>query len=228
MTRFPQSIVEKGSQKWMQKLVNDVPSLLDLQVREKLGLSEEEGIRWLSPLKDDDYAEYRDQGFIDLLGVKLNKTCLEDFWPRGGPQWDALGKSSSGKLFLVEAKSHIPELISSLQAEDEGSIEKIKTSLEETKRYLNCRANVEWSQCFYQYANRIAHLYLLRKKNDLPAYLIYVYFMNDVEMNGPTDYQEWEGALKLLNSHLGIGKHRLQKFITDVYVDVRSLLGNKS
>jgi len=48
--------------------------------------------------------------------------------------------------------------------------------------------------------------------------------MNDIEMNGPTTYYEWEGALRLLNSYLGIGKHKLQKFITDVYVDVRTLL----
>jgi len=148
---------------------------------------------------------------------------LTQFWPKGGSQWDALGRISSGKVFLVEAKSHIPELISSLRAEDEGSIRKIKTSLKETKRYLNSRAKVEWSQCFYQFTNLFAHLYLLRN-NDLPAYLIYVYFLNDVEMKGPTTYNEWEGALRLLNSYLGIGKHKLQKFITDVCVDVRTLL----
>lgn len=49
---------------------------------------------------------------------------------------DALGKSSSGKLFLVEAKSHIPELISLLQAKDERSIEQIKASLAERARAL--------------------------------------------------------------------------------------------
>jgi len=223
MARFPQPPCDKDSQKWIQRIINNQPEHLNSQIKAKLNLSRDEHIQWLSPLKDDRYSEYRDQEFIDLLGVKLTVKPLADFWPERGPQWDALGKSSSGKLFLVEAKSHIPELISSLQAGDEESIKKIKTSLEETKDYLNSRAKVEWTQCFYQYTNRIAHLYLLRK-NDLPAYLIFVYFLNDVEMNGPTTYYEWEGALRLLNSYLGIGKHKLQKFITDVYVDVRTLL----
>jgi len=222
MAKFPQHEAKKGSQKWLQKLVNDKPAILNSRIWSALNLSEEEHIEWCSPLKSDDYAEYRDQAFLKLLDVKLEKASLAQFWPDGGPQWDALGKSSSGKLFLVEAKSHIPELISSLQAEDQGSIEKIKKSLRETKRYLNLNAQVEWSQCFYQYANRLAHLYLLRK-NDLPAYLIFVYFLNDVEMNGPATYNEWKGALKLLNSCLGIGKHKLQRFITHVYVDVRTL-----
>jgi hypothetical protein len=219
MTRFSQSIVEKGSQKWMQKLVNDVPSLLDAQVREKLKFSEEEGIRWLSPLKDDDYAEYRDQGFIDLLGVKLNKICLEDFWSRGGPQWDALGKSDSGKLFLVEAKSHISELISSIGAKDENSVRRIRRSLKETKDFLNSNVEVDWSRGFYQYANRLAHLYLLRQ-NDLPAYLVFVYFLNDSEMSGPATIDQWKGAIELLHTYLGITRHKLQKYTADVFIDV--------
>jgi hypothetical protein len=222
MARFPQPEAEKGSQKWVQKLVNDKPEILNSRIWSSLNFSEEEHITWLSPLKGDDYAEYRDQAFLNLLDVKLEKVPLAQFWPEGGPQWDALGKSSSGKLLLVEAKSHISELISSLQAEDQGSIEKITTSLGETKRYLNSSAQVEWTRCFYQHANRLAHLYLLRK-NDLHAYLIFVYFLNDIEMKGPTSLAEWEGALRLLKSALGIGRHKLQKFITNVYVDVRAL-----
>ena len=222
MARFPQPEAKKGSQKWLQKLVNDKPEILNSRIWSSLNFSEEEHIAWLSPLKSDDYAEYRDQAFLNFLDVKLEKVPLAQFWPRGGPQWDALGKSSSGKLLLVEAKSHISELISSLQAEDQGSIEKITTSLGETKRYLNSSAQVEWTRCFYQHANRLAHLYLLRK-NDLHAYLIFVYFLNDIEMKGPTSLAEWKGALRLLKSALGIGRHKLQKFITNVYVDVRAL-----
>jgi hypothetical protein len=222
MARFPQSEAEKGSQKWVQKLVNDKPEILNSRIWSSLNFSEEEHITWLSPLKSDDYAEYRDQAFLNLLDVKLEKVPLAQFWPKGGPQWDALGKSTSGKLLLVEAKSHIPELISSLQAEDQGSIEEIRKSLEETRNYLGASAKIDWSQCFYQCTNRLAHLYLLRK-NNLPAYLIYVYFLNDIEMKGPTSFNEWEGALRLLKSALGIGRHKLQKFITNVYVDVRAL-----
>jgi len=222
MGRFPQVLAEKGSQKWIQKLVNDKSDVLNSRIRTDLNLSEEEDIEWLSPLKGDGYAEYRDQAFLDRLGVRLEKMPLEQFWPRGGPQWDALGGSSSGKLFLVEAKSHISELISTLHALDKRSIRKIQESLRETKRYLNSKAPVEWSRCFYQYTNRLAHLYLLRK-NELPAYLVLVYFINDFDVKGPATFNEWEGAINLLKSFLGIGKHKLQRFMINVYVDVRTL-----
>lgn len=223
MDRFPQSVGEKGSQKWIQRLINKKPELLNLRIRRNLGFPENEEIRWISPLEGDDYAEYRDQAFIKLLGVKLEKMPLEDFWPRGGPQWDAIGRSSSGKLLLVEAKSHIQELISTIKTENEDSLRKICKSLEETKRYLNSTTEIDWSSRFYQYTNRLAHLFFLRELNQLPAYLIFVYFMNDLKMYGPKTIDEWKGALKLLHSYLGIGRHQLQKFITDIFVDVGHL-----
>jgi hypothetical protein len=113
-------------------------------------------------------------------------------------------------------------LISKSKAQDEASMKKIQESLEETGRYLNSSVDAAWSDSFYQYTNRLAHLYLLRK-NELPAYLVYVYFLNDVEMEGPATFYEWGGAIKLLNSRLGIGKHKLRKFITNVYIDVHAL-----
>ena len=101
MARFPQPQAKRGSQKWIQKLINDKPEILNSKIRSALNFSEEEDVQWLSPLKSDDYAEYRDQAFLNLLNVKLERIPLAQFWPKGGPQWDALGKSSSGKLLLV-------------------------------------------------------------------------------------------------------------------------------
>jgi hypothetical protein len=222
MPRFTQLAAKKGSQKWLQKLVNEKPELLDQQIRKNLKLCESEDIYWLSPLKNDLYSEYRDQAFIKLFDVELKQTPLAQFWPRGGPQWDALGKSSSEKLFLVEAKSHISELISTLKAENENSVKRIAKSLEATKHYLSSETEFDWSSGFYQYANRLAHLYLLRK-NQLPAYLVCVYFVNDLEMRGPATIYEWKGAIELLHSYLGIRKHKLQKFITEIFIDVNDL-----
>jgi len=202
--------------------VNENPELLESKIRADLDLPENEKISWLSPLEEDEFSEYRDIQFVKLLDVKTEKP-LEDFWPSGGPQWDALGRSNTGRLFLVEAKSHIPELISSLRAENEDSIRLINESLEETKRYLNSSVQVDWSKRFYQYTNRLAHLYFLRVLNKLPAYLVLVYFVNDVEQKGPISVSEWEGALKLLHSDLGLGRHKLQKYICDVFIDVNAL-----
>lgn len=222
MGRFPQSPSQKGSQKWIQKGVNENPGLLESKIMAELDLPENEKISWLSPLEEDEYAEYRDKQFLERLDVKT-EIPLEDFWPSGGPQWDAFARSNTGRLFLVEAKSHIPELISSLRAENEDSIRLIHESLEETKRYLNSGADVDWSHRFYQYTNRLAHLYFLRLLNKLPAYLVFVYFVNDIEQKGPTSVPEWEGALKLLHSYFGLGRHKLQNYICDIFIDVSAL-----
>lgn len=48
----------------MQHFVEHRPEALDGAI----GLG---AIRWLSPLRRDDFAEYRDQAFLDLLGVRL-------------------------------------------------------------------------------------------------------------------------------------------------------------
>jgi len=222
MARFPQTQAKKGSQKWIQKLVNDRPEILNSQIWSTLDFSEKEHIQWFSPLKNDDYAEYRDQAFLKLLDVKLEELPLDEFWPKGGPQWDALGRSASGKLFLVEAKSHIQELISTLQAKDKDSVKRILKSLGEVKDSLGSKTDFDWSKCFYQYTNRLAYLYLLRK-NGLCAYLVFVYFLNDFEMKGPTTVFEWEGAIKLLHSCLGIGRYKLRAYTIDVFVDVNQL-----
>jgi hypothetical protein len=223
MARFPQGKAEKGSQKWLQVLINEKQEFLNSLVYDSLNFTENETVEWRSPLKSDDYAEYRDQAFLDRLGIRLEKESLRQFWPIGGPQWDALARTSSGNLLLVEAKSHISELISLLNAKNDESIRRIKRSLEETKDYLGLTASVDWTQGFYKYTNRLAHLYLLREKNNLPAYLINVYFLNDAEMSGPSTIQEWEGVIKLLKSYLGIGKHKLQKYTRDLFIDIRSL-----
>lgn len=222
MARFIQREGTKGSKKWIQKLINEKHQLLDSQIREKLNIPDEEKIKWFSPLKNDEYAEYRDEAFLELLGAKLETLPLESFWPKGGPQWDALGKSSSGKLFLVEAKSHIPELFSTLRAKSKSSENKILESLAETKMALGSKTDFDWSKGFYQYANRLALLHLL-KMNKLSAFFVNVYFVNDAEMNGPSTADEWKGAIRLFHRCLGLREHLLQKFVTNIFIDVANL-----
>jgi hypothetical protein len=97
MARFPQAKAEKGSQKWLQILVNEKQEFLNSLVCDSLNFAENESVEWRSPLKSDDYAEYRDQAFLDRLDIKLEKEPLNQFWPIRGPQWDALACISSGK-----------------------------------------------------------------------------------------------------------------------------------
>jgi hypothetical protein len=222
MGRFIQPKAVKGSQKWIQILINEKADMLNEQLRIKLEMFEDEKIEWLSPLKEDDYAEYRDEAFLERLGVKLQLYPLKDFWPSRGPQWDGLGKSSSGKLFLVEAKSHIPELISTFKGTNKASIDKILNSLEETKKQFGVKADYDWTKPFYQYVNRLAHIYLLRK-NKRDAWLVNVYFVNDSEMKGPESADEWKGAIRLLHRCLGIKEYLILKWVVDVFVDVATI-----
>jgi len=163
---------------------------------------------------------YQDQAFLDLLGIKLLKVSLSDFWPSKGPVWGGLGKSETGEVFLVEAKSHIAEVLSPKTGAGATSLRKIKKSLGDTKTFLHSNSEHDWTSTFYQYTNRLAHLYLLRALNKVPAYLVFVYFVNDKDMNGPQSIDEWNGGLSLLTSYLGIGRHRLKQYIADIFIDI--------
>jgi len=44
-----------------------------------------------------------------------------------------------------------------------------------------------------------------------------------LEMKGPTTVNEWEGAIKLLHSCLGIGRSGLTESVTDIFVDANRL-----
>ena len=116
MGRIIQPKGSKGSLKWIQQVVNDNPSLLDSQIKKSIRLPKNQEIEWFSPRADDDYAEYRDQAFLSLLGIKTAELKLKNFWPARGPQWDALGRIKSKAYFMVEAKAHVTEVLSSSQA----------------------------------------------------------------------------------------------------------------
>jgi hypothetical protein len=224
MARREQDQALRGSQKWLQTLINERPEVIDRVLTNLLGLAKGEQVHWLSPLKDDDYAEYRDQEFITRLGITLERVPLASFWPRFGPAWDALAKTDRGDLILVEAKAHISELVSDPTGASGSSLAKIQESLDATKRFLGSRSDADWDTCLYQYTNRLAHLYLLRELNALPAYLLFLYFINDEEMGGPSTQSEWEGAIHLLESFLGIRRpHRLVKYVLHVFIDVEEL-----
>jgi len=222
MGKIKQPKGEKGSLKWIQHIVNECPYVLNKQINDSLDFGKNQSIEWLSPKADDDYSEYRDQAFLNLLGIELSKTKLKDFWPQRGPQWDALGRVKNKAYFFVEAKAHVTELLSSSMAKSPRSKSLINKSLNETKTYLNLKPYLELNEGFYQYLNRLAHLYLLRKLNNIPAYLVFVYFIKDHSYIS-TSRNEWNGALQIMHSLLGTHKHKLSKYVIDVFIDVGKL-----
>jgi hypothetical protein len=220
---YKQKKGDRGSLKWIQILINDRPDIIDSQIRRKFMIPRNTDIKWVSPRKEEYYPEYRDEAFLKVLGVSPQKVRLIDFWPKGGPQWDALGRLSNGTVLLIEAKAHISEVLSHMQAADPNSINLIEGSLARTKRELGVRTKNPWTTPFYQYANRIAHLHFLNNLNGIKSYLVFVNFVGDEEMGGPKSELEWRGVNNLIQSYLGIGKINLKPLMVDICIDVAEL-----
>jgi len=223
MSRKKQSGEGKGSLKDIQKLINQNNEILNGLIKSKIKRLNSSNIEWVSPLLEDDYAEYSDNHFISRLNIKLKKE-LKTFWPTRGPQWDALGKTECNEVLLIEAKANIPEIVSSgTSAKSSESLKLINKSLEETKAFLNIDNNIDWSNKFYQYTNRIAHLYFLREINEISAFLVNIYFYNDSTVNGPTSKKEWLAAIEVMKNYLGVKRNKLSKYMVDLFIDVEDL-----
>ena len=222
MSRIKQDPDSHGSLKDLQVLINVKKKYLDAEISKVIG--KQMSINWRSPLQTDDYAEYRDEDFLKRLGILGKITYpLSDFWPDNGPQWDALGVSGD-EIILVEAKANIPEMVSPGTKAGTSSRRKIKNSLDEVKKYLSVSDSIDWTGTFYQYVNRIAHLYYLREKNQIKARLLFIYFINDVTVRGPKTKDEWLGAIQTMECYLGLDKnHKLRKYIHDIFIDVNDL-----
>lgn len=221
MTRTVQPAGTRGSMKWIQRCVNQFPDLLNDALLPRLNGAAH--IHWLSPLREDAYAEYRDSAFLHRVGHPHVSPALQDFWPRRGPQWDALGRSDKGDVLLVEAKAHIPELHSSPSAASAASLLRIQAALAETAAAFGAPADADWHTNFYQYANRLAHLYLLRREG-VAAWLVLVSFVGDQDMRGPSDAAAWEAAYETVHATLGIRQDApLLAHVVHVFPDVRAL-----
>lgn len=214
----------RGSLKWIRVAVNEHRELFNSYILAASAIPKNDGIVWVSPLQDDDYAEYRDQDFLDILGVDLPNKRLKDFWPNLGPQWDALARTRSGRIILLEAKANIPEVVSPATGASPASRELIEKSLSETKAFLGVDQDIPWAGRLYQFTNRLAHLYLLRELNGIDAYLVFTYFVGDDDVKGPRTVNEWKAALTVAKTVLGISeRNRMSKFVSDVYVDIRDI-----
>lgn len=146
-------------------------------------------------------------------GQKLN-----EFWPKGGPRWDALAcvDSGAGGVLLVEAKSHLPERYAGeCKATSLNSLQMIDASLEKAMIWLGVDPIVEWRErcpyqfkarrrtgCLYQMANRIAHLYFFREVLEIDAWFVNLCFVDDP--HSPTTQTECGFGLAEAKRDMGI------------------------
>ena len=219
-----ENLAFRGSQRWLQLAVNRCPDVIDGAIAKTIGLEHGETVRWLSPLESGAFTEYRDHAFLERLGITPQYRRLKDFWPTRGPVWDGLARTSGGRYLVIEAKANIPEFDTTPTGATGASLLKIRKAFDETRAFLNVHSKTDWSKCFYQYANRLAHLYYLRELNRIDAALVFVYFVGDTTVCGvnPVSCEGWQAAIDLANHHLGIRAHSpwIRDNVADVFIDV--------
>lgn len=213
--RIPQPLGSRGSLKWIQRAVATRPDLLQPAALPP--------IRWISPLAADDHAEYRDAGFLERIGQPHLAPALGAFWPGHGPQWDALGLAG-GTPVLVEAKAHVAEFMTPASQAGPESLARIRAALAMVQTDLGAAPGRDWSQLFYQYANRLAHLWFLHR-HGVPAHLLLMGFLNDHDMGGPAAHETWEAAHHLADHVLGLPRrHALHGHVHLLTPDVAGLI----
>jgi len=212
-----------GSQRLLQRAVEHRPELLQSALRRSGALGRRDRITWLSPLPPK-YQEFRDVEALRQLGVRdVLRQPLEEFWPSRGPVWDGLGLVDNVPI-LVEAKAHIPEAASPATRASSASRLLIEASLNAARRYYAPRTRADWTQVFFQYANRLAHQYFLREKNGIPSRLVFLYFTNATDVDGPVTVEEWRGAIRLLHAQLGLPADLTRFGVFDAFFDARVVM----
>jgi hypothetical protein len=201
----------RGSQRQLQDYVNEHETILTDALMEALPSRFQElgaTIEWVSPLAQNDYIEYRDAEFLRTVKLGRYTDNIANFWPSGGPCWDALalistpGNQTTPGVILVEAKSHISEIYGSGCQASSRSRELILRSFTAAKQWCGVNLESDWTGPLYQSANRLAHLYFLREVLGCSAWLVNLYFLND--SIGPADEDDWRAELVKVKTSLGL------------------------
>jgi hypothetical protein len=114
-TSFSSDGFAKGSKLQIRRLVNEHPQRIEAQLRRNLPGWHTAKFGWRSPLMSEQFREYSDGEFLTALGLEAHVGALVGgFWPRRGPNWDALARVElpGPAVLLVEAKSHRSEMAS--------------------------------------------------------------------------------------------------------------------
>lgn len=175
------------------------------------------------------WADAELKGLEFLVGEQWNHLQSEwaKFWVVGSGihNWDAIGWLHSAKdreLLLVEAKANTGEIASDCKAKGE-SLTRIKESLETVRDSLGATCRNDWSERYYQLANRVATLHFLRAQG-VRAHLVLIYFVGDLNGAGresPQTVREWDAALQAQSRWLGLpSEHPLRNHIHKVFLKV--------
>jgi hypothetical protein len=199
-----------GSEYHLRRYLAEHADVLNAAVAEELGTTPD-AISWLPfPRRaDGSEHEFKGLGFLpqDVEAAAVRKEW-QRFWPQKGQQqnWDAVGRAD-GEWLLVEAKANQPEFCSPpTTAKREGGLPQIERALGEVRRDLGVHRRFGWTGSYYQYTNRLAVLWFLRK-NGIGTRLVFVYFTGDEFPDGtpcPQTNEEWERLVEARRLTLGL------------------------
>ncbi len=166
-------------------------------------------ITWKSPLADDGFKEYLGAAALKQLDLDRLTPELSAFWPKRGPQWDALAvvdaKNHTPTVILVEGKSHPDELLRGSPCRSKPG--ENRDLIEQSLRWARFRLGVSesfadaWTGPLYQSANRLAHHVWLRS---LGVHSFFAHLLFTGDPKEPTTAEEWSEASELADERLGI------------------------
>ncbi len=210
----------KGSRHQLQNIVFDKNQHILNEI-----LSD--NLKWISPIRKDDYREYQlnNAELIKILG--LPKGVFKGFWPPRQPQWDGIAISENGTLYLIEAKSHLSEIQCSNTEKQEiirDRIDKVADKIAKIK--LDNNKQEAWYKRYYQIANRVVFKEKLQDLiNEVPeikfnkVVLIFLNFVNDTTWSPKkrvTSENAWICHYENIFSEMGLDRDTLSK--RDIYV----------
>jgi hypothetical protein len=201
-----------GSEDHLRCYLEERPDLIERKSRAALGLTQP--IEWLAfPLTKTGDREFRGLEFLKDTGNDEALRAWALFWPpRGRAQaWDLVGRSGD-QWVLVEAKASWPEFVTTRCKAQGDGYRKIRRTLGRVQRDLGVNRWFDWTETYYQHANRLAVLWFLRQES-IEARLLGIYFTGDRFPDGtpcPRTKRDWEDLIEARRLTMGLPRrHRL-------------------
>ncbi|RYG14420.1 MAG: hypothetical protein EON92_02225 [Burkholderiales bacterium] len=217
--RIAQLEAPKGTPRWIQRLADRHSSQLESAFVGMNLLAPGGRLHWLSPRRDDHWAEYRDDSFLVQMARPDLVPKLAEFWPRRGPQWHALA-AGGGRIFLIDGKSNQNEMMSNCVANPPAR-DLIEASLLRAKKDFGAPESADWMSGYFQQASRLAHLRFLRHYG-IDAWMVFIYFTHDYDTQGGHTADSWKPHARNVAKHLGLGGKHVDN-VVNVMIDARGL-----
>ena len=208
-----------GSQLQIQTYVNSCSDEIDAAIQREFPELVGAAFQWRSPLAHEQYREYWDRAFLAVVDQERHWPALKQFWPRGGPHWDALAvvvrDGRAPGVLLVEAKSYVDELLKGAaigKTVARASRHQIELAMAWTQGTVGMCGRTAAAWCdtpLYQSANRLAHLQWFNCRG-VDAWLVHVLFTGDAYTK-PATADEWKLAVREADRQLGLEGKPVQR-----------------